>query len=115
MTEQQKTWLEQEASGLTQKGDYEDLPALKLTENVIAEFDIDFSNEFTKWSGKDSKGNPVTKSIIPVTVNGTKMVWWLNVKNPTYREVITAGISGQKHFKVLQTGKQDNTKYVLVK
>jgi hypothetical protein len=117
MTEQNKNWLNTEAEELAkqQHTNYEELPSLKLTENVIAEFDIDFSNEFQIWKGEDAKGQPITKKIIPVIVNGTRMNWWLNVKNPAYKEIILAGKSGQKHFKVLQTGRQDKTKYVIVK
>jgi hypothetical protein len=117
MTEQPQNWLEIEAATLAkqQHSTYEELPSLKLTENVIAEFDIDFSKEFPSWQGEDGKGKLITKKIIPVIVNGTRMNWWLNVKNPAYKEVITAGKAGQTHFKIMQTGKQDKTKYVLIK
>lgn len=113
MTEQQK-WLEDEAKTLTKHTDYEELPSLKLTPNVVTELVIDFSKPFDKWDGENN-GKPVTKKIIPVSVNGTRMVWWLNVKNPVYRDVLSAGIRGDKSIKVLQTGTQQNTKYVVVK
>lgn len=113
--EKQNTWLDEEAKNLTEHKTYEDLPALKLVPNVVAELTLDFSKPFDKWDGKDAKGEPITKKIIPVTLNGTRMVWWLNVKNPVYREVILLGQQGKNTIKVLQTGTQANTKYVLVK
>ena len=114
MTEQQKSWLEVEAEQFTQHTDYEELPSLKLQPNVIAELTIDFSKPFQEWKGEQN-GKTITKKIVPVTLAGTKMNWWLNIKNPIYREVINAGKAGQKVIKVLQTGTQANTKYVLVK
>jgi len=110
----QNNWLSEEAKTLTTHTDYEELPSLKLTPNVVTEITIDFSKPFEKWDGENN-GKPVTKKIIPVSVNGVKMNWWLNVKNPVYKEVITAGTNNQTTIKVLQTGTQQNTKYVLVK
>jgi len=112
--ETQTNWLDDEAKTFAQHTDYEELPSLKLTPNVVTEIAIDFSKPFEKWTG-DNNGQPVTKKIIPVTVNGTKMNWWLNVKNPVYKEVIVVGTAGQKSIKVMQTGTQKNTKYILVK
>ena len=106
-------WREEEAKLITTHSNYEQLPSLKLTPNVVTEITIDFSKPFEKWIGQDQKGNPVTKKIIPCTVNGIKMNWWVNVKNPIYSEIIRA--TGQTTFKILQTGTQANTKYVLVK
>ena len=107
-------WLDEEAKQFTQHTEYEELPSLKLQPNVIAEVTIDFSKPFQEWKGE--QGNKtITKKIVPVILAGTRMNWWLNVKNPIYRELITAGKTGQKVFKILQTGTQQNTKYVLVK
>lgn len=108
-------WLEDEAKGLTSNlATYENLPSLKLTPNVITEIDIDFSKPFEKWNGENN-GKPVTKKIIPITFTGKKMYWWLNVKNPVYKEIIEAGKNGITHFKVMQTGSREQTKYVLCK
>jgi hypothetical protein len=113
-TQNETNWLNEEVKTLSQHADYEELPSLKLTPNVVTEITIDFSKPFEKWEGENN-GKPVIKKIIPVSVNGTKMNWWLNVKNPFYKEVLTAGINKQSSIKVLQTGTQQNTKYVLVK
>lgn len=114
MTEQQTNWLDEELAKQTTPATYEELPSLKLQPNVVTEVVIDFSKPFESWTGEQS-GKTITKKIIPVSVSGTKMNWWLNVKNPFYREILNAGKSGNANLKVLQTGKQADTKYVLVK
>ena len=112
--ETQTNWLDEEAKKLTAPTTYEELPSLKLTPNVIAEITVDFSKPFQEWIG-ENQGKKVTKKIIPVQVAGQRLNWWLNVKNPVYREIVNLGKTGTKQFKVLQTGSQQNTKYVLVK
>lgn len=107
-------WLDDEAKQIQTKTDYEDLPSLKLTPNVVTEIVVDFSKPFEKWTG-EANNKTITKKIIPVTVAGTRMNWWLNIKNPVYAEIVKQGQQGQNVFKVLQTGTQANTKYVLVK
>ena len=108
------TWLEDELATQTTHTDYEELPSLKLQPNVVTDIAIDFSNPFQLWTGEQN-GKTITKKIIPVVVNGSKMNWWLNIKNPAYKDIIHAGRTGQKTFKILQTGKQDKTKYVILK
>lgn len=117
MTEQkQLNWLEEESQKLTRPTEYEELPSLKLTPNVVAEIDIDISKPFQEWKDKDDKGQVITtKKIIPVTLAGTRLNWWLNVKNPIYKEIIDACKIGQTHFKILQTGTKKDTRYNLVK
>jgi hypothetical protein len=117
MAEQNQTnWLNEEASKLTQPAQYEELPSLKLQNAVVTEFTIDFSKPFRDFLEKDEKGAVLkTTKIIPVVNNGNRMNFWLNVKNPIYRDIITLGKAGQTTFKVLRTGTQQNTKYVLVK
>jgi len=112
--EKQQTWLDEEAKKIAESKNYEELPSLKLVPNVVTELVIDFSKPFEKWTG-ENQGKQVTKKIIPVSLNGVRMVWWLNVKNPIYREIIALGQIGQNKIKILQTGTQANTKYVLVK
>ena len=114
MTEQQKTWLDEEAKQFANTTTFEELPSLKLQPNVIAELTIDFSKPFQEWKGEQGD-KTITKKIVPVTLAGQRLNWWLNVKNPVYKELIHAGQSGTTQFKVLQTGTQANTKYVLVK
>jgi len=110
-TETQKTnWLNEEAEKLKETSfDGERKPALKLEEKKLVTMTIDFSEPFQKWTDGD-----VTKKIIPVHVGDVDFVWWLNVKNPIYGEIIKKGSEGQTVFKVMQTGTQDKTQYNLV-
>ena len=112
-TETQKTnWLQEEAEALKENAfDGERKPALKLEENKIVTMTIDFSEPFQKWTDSE---NGAVKKIIPVKVGEAELVWWLNVKNPIYGEIIKKGSEGQTVFKVMQTGNAKTTKYNLV-
>jgi len=122
MTEEIKTneelgeWIKEEQKELEKQKessfDGEILPSLILEEGVIAKITINFDKPFEKW--KDSERG-ITKKIIPITHEGVKKNWWLNVKNPIYADIITAGSSGQREFEVLQSGKENKTRYTLVK
>lgn len=114
MTEQENNWLNNELENQTTHTDFEQLPSLKLTPNVVAEITIDFSKPFEQWKGEQNN-KTIVKKIIPVTVNGTRMNWWVNVANPIYRDILASGVAGTNTIKVLQTGTQANTRYVIVK
>ena len=111
--EQQTNWLDQEIAELTTTNPttFEKLPSLKLLPNKITEIEVDFSLPFQKWNDSIHKS---TKAIIPVTSAGTKMNFWLNVKNPLYGLICNAGKKGQCKFKIIQTGTAQDTKYNLV-
>lgn len=115
LTQPQKSWLDEESEELAKGFTGERLPYMKFEENKIIEIDVDFSKPFANHTDKGMDGKEKTKAIIPVTHNGERKNWWLNKSNPTYRELVTLGKVGQTHFKILQTGNQQNTKYVLVK
>jgi len=87
---------------------------LKLTENKIEVIEIDFSKPFETYNTTNQKGQNITKAIIPVLHNGTEKIFWLNKKNPLYREILQKGKEGARLFKILQTGSQASTKYVLI-
>ena len=113
-TEIEKTWMEKEAEELKARQpdfDGEKKPALKLEENKTTKMVIDFSKPFDEWTDPESKA---VKKIIPVTVGEVELVWWLNVKNPIYQQIIEAGSVGKTEFNVLQTGTNKSTKYNLV-
>ncbi len=115
MTEEKQTnWLEDEQKTLDEQKTYdgERLPALKLEENKISEFTIDFTKPFEVY---EDIANKATKAIIPVKEKGEDKIWWLNKKNPVYHEVIHAGREGITEFKVVQTGNNKTTKYAIVK
>jgi hypothetical protein len=112
-TQTQNTdWLAEEEETFKQNSpkEYEKLPSIKLVQDDIVEIDIDFSKPFEKWTDTE---NNVMKAIMPVTQDGEKRLWWLNVRNPIYPEIIRAGRTGQTHFRVLQVGTAKNTKYKL--
>lgn len=121
MTEQNtkiQDWTEQEKKELGVQTDtiFEKLPALKLEENKVTEITIDFSEKFKTYDSTNLKGEPIKKAIIPVLSDGIRMNWWLNKKNPMYRELLEAG-EGKNTIivKIMQTGTKQNTKYILVK
>lgn len=114
--EEQKTeetnWLNKELEEVKNTAFDEDRkPALKLEENKIVKMTIDFTNPFEKWI--DNENNTI-KKIIPVKVGAGEFVWWLNVKNPVYSQIIEKGSKGQTEIKVLQTGNKQTTKYTLI-
>ena len=108
----QDDWLAKEEATFenTKPKDYIKLPSIKLVQDDIVELDIDFSNPFEKWT--DTESNTM-KAIMPITQDNEKRLWWLNIKNPVYIEIIRAGRTGQTHFKILQTGTKQDTKYKL--
>lgn len=108
-------WLDDEiaANGANTIGNYEKLPSLKLIENKITDIEIDFSKPFDKWNVTNN-GKEVTKAIISVKHDGEKKSFWLNVKNPIYKDIIRLGRAGKKKFRIMQTGTQATTKYILV-
>jgi hypothetical protein len=111
---QNTNWLQEELAEVksTQTFEGEKKPALQFEENKITEFDVDISTAWAKWFDEDNKS---TKKIIPCKHKGTDYVWWLNVKNPVYRDVVESCANGVTHFKLLQVGKGKSTKYTLVK
>ena len=121
MTEQNTTgqeWIEQEKAelGTPTETIFEKLPALKFQENKITEITVDFSKKFDTYDTVDMKQNPVKKAIIPVLHEGQRKNWWLNKKNPIYRELLELGkVSKTVIVKIVQTGTQQNTKYAILK
>lgn len=121
MTEQNtpgQDWKEQEIGELGAKteGVFEKLPALKFEENKVTELTLDLSQKPDTYDTVDQKSNPVKKAILKVLCNGQKMNWWLNKKNPIYREILELG-KGKANLmlKIMQVGKGATTKYLIVK
>ena len=109
---EETNWLTKEAEKLKETTfDGERLPALKLEENKITEIVVDASKEFDSW--KDTESNAV-KKLVPVSVGEEKFIWWLNVRNPIYSQMIEKLQTKQTKFKILQTGTQNKTRYALV-
>ena len=111
--EQSANWLKEEAEQINVHDNYDELPSLQFEENKIITFDVDFSQPFNKWSGKQGSKD-VTKAIIPCVEKEEKKNLWLNVKNPLYGDLVKRGANGQTKFKVMQSGNQADTKYNIV-
>ena len=97
---------------------FEKRPALKFKPNTVTEVLIDFSAEWAKYQTTNMKQEPVFKAIIPCVCEKVEYFWWLNKRNPIYRELLKIGesnIGKQVSVRILQTGSQATTKYVLVK
>lgn len=114
-------WLEAEDESL--KGKFEPgdkLPSVQFAENKITLIKVDATNKFPEW---DDKQKGIVKSIIPcwcmIDNKEVKYNWWLNKKNPVYKEVIrTCRDASDKscvRIQVLQTGTKKDTKYIIVK
>ena len=118
-TTQQETntnWLDEEVANMPNKGDFVKKDPFKMEEEgKIYEIEIDFTTKFDTYSTTDDKGNHLSKAIIPCRFGGKDLVFWLNKKNPLYKQIIEAGKAGQKSFKIIRMGKQNNTKYTLLK
>lgn len=110
---QNKDWVQNELNELNKNQAFggEKLPSLKFEENKITEFDVDTAKPWEKWI--DPADNRV-KKIIPATSKGNKYVVWLYVGNPLYRKILESVAKGITHFEVMRTGKQKETRYVLV-
>jgi len=114
-------WLDEEIKNMPQpNGDFERLPSVQFAENQITRMEIDATEQFRKW---DDQENNKTKVIIPcmATIEGKKQKanWWLNIKNPVYKDVIHRCKAAEDKSKVsvgiIQTGSKQATKYNLVK
>ena len=107
-------WLDKEIENLNaSKPEVMNYPEpLKLIENKLTEFEVDFSNAFEKKPNKINAN--VLQALIPCKVGDEHKVFWLNVRNPLYSEICNRGKIGQTKFKILRTGKQKDTIYTIV-
>lgn len=108
-------WIKDELAENT-KEEEERLPSLILEENKVVNLTIDFSAPFKSWTEYEADGKTINKikKMVPVKVGEVNLLWWLNVKNPIYTQLLQAGAKGQTEFKVLQTGNKQTTKYSIV-
>jgi len=113
-TELKNDWINDEITELDkQRAETAEHPSLKLEEGKIYVLEIDFSQEFEKWIEPETK---VVKKLIPVMHEGERKIFWLNTRNPLYKELLMAyKNNGQTLFKIIRTGTFGDTKYNLVK
>lgn len=118
--EEQKTieeekidWLALEIDEINaNKQTFDKTEGLKMEENKIYELEFDLSKPWEKWT--DPKSGAV-KKIIPVTWEGKRYNFWLNVANPTFRQILEACKAGQTKFKIIRNGTMKATRYNIVK
>jgi len=115
-------WFDVEMKNLESNAgvSFERLPSIsgKLEENKVNVVVIDASKPFEKWT--DSSKQPVkVKAVIPCVFKGERCNWWLNTKNPVYKDVVHACRDAKDKasviVKVMQTGSKENTKYIFIK
>lgn len=111
-TNDELVWLDAELKDLSEEKPSERKPALKINENQLVEVDVDFSKAWDKWTDQDTG---LVKKIIPLKHEGVEKVFFLNTKNPLYKELLLAGQKGMTHFKIMRTGQAKATRYILVK
>lgn len=111
MEQNLENWLLKEAEEVSTSNSKERLEILKIEENKLYDLTVDFSKPFNKWVDPQTA---TVKKIIPVVHEGKQKVWFLNVKNPVYSEIIHLGLKGLFRFKITRTGKFKNTKYTLM-
>lgn len=112
--EENINWIEEEEKqigGNRTTTEYEKKPYMKFEENKVTEIEVDFSKPFQKWQNEKK----VTSAIIPVVNEGISKTWFLNIKNPLYADIIHSGRAGINKLKILRTGQQEKTRYIIVK
>ena len=120
-SKQESNWLEEEEKSLTTPSEnFEKLPSPQFEDGKITVLNIDYSKQFSKWLDEENKK---TKAIIPCVsvIEGSlqRCNFWLNTKNPLYREVIKIGKDAKDktnvEVKVIQIGSKEKTQYKVVK
>jgi len=106
-------WLDAEIAQLddSDKAQVEFDPPIKMEENKLYEIELDYAKPWPQWQDQSTK---TIKKIIPIVCNGQKMVFFLNVKNPLYSELLKKGKAGQRKFKIIRIGQAKATRYKIV-
>ena len=116
MEEQNTNWIKEEQQTMPQSFNGVKLESLKLEENKQETIQVDISEPWESWVSEDG----IKKKIIPVVHNNIEKVFWLNTRNPIYRQLLDlagdAAERNEKSFvvKILRTGQQKNTRYIIV-
>ena len=116
-------WIDVEVKGLEGNlpHDFERHPSLagKLQENKINSFVVDASKAWEKWMDNTNVNKPKIKVIVPCVFNGERCNWWLNTRNPVYKDLVYAVRDAQNKssvpVRIMQTGSKENTKYIFVR
>jgi hypothetical protein len=113
-----ENWIKEEQQEVEQTGfNGVKLEALKLEENKAETIAVDISEPWGRWQDP----NGTIKKIIPVTHEGTEKNFWLNTRNPLYRELLDLAADAAERkersfiVKILRTGQKENTRYIIPK
>lgn len=118
--EEKKDWLEEALKEMDKNTEYEKKESLKLAQDAPTNFVVSIDQEWRKWQ-ETRDGKIKFSKIIPVVHDGEEKVFWLNVKNPVYTQLLDmakkAREEGRMDFPVciFKTGTQQDTKYTIVK
>src|SRR3990167_8023287 len=113
-------WIIEELKNVSYDKEFEKLPSPPFEDKKIVELHINFVVPFQKY--EDKERNKV-KAIIPCMVKQKddsllKCNWWLNIKNPVYKNIMRIGknvvVRDDVVVKVMQLGKCEKTKYEII-
>ncbi len=111
--EQIQAYLTEQMKEAMEKGfDGDRLPSLKLEPDKLTTFDILMDGPFEQWV---DPANGAIKKIIKIKHEGKLKVFWINVANPCYKSILESLKEGNHTVSIMRTGKDQNTKYTLVK
>ena len=106
-------WLEEEAKRLEEETPVydDDREPLILEDKKVTEFIIQVKKEdWKEYTGDDNS----KKKIIPVVHDHKEKIFFLNVRNPVYKEIVLKLKAGTRAFKIMRTGINKQTRYTLV-
>lgn len=111
-------WLEEEQKGLPATTQFVNRTSILefLSEGKTVDLSFDLTKPFKTYPDQENK---VTKKIIECVLHKEDgkiedVVWFLNVKNPVYSEILTKLKSGITRLKIKQTGTGKKTRYEIV-
>jgi len=118
---QNNNWIEREKEEL-ENNTYTKLPTMKFAEDTPTKISIDIQKPWERYEEINSEKNiTIVKKIIPVMHNGELKNWWLNTKNPIYKDIVEKAAQSMKEGKIsfevsiFRTGQMKNTRYRIIK
>lgn len=112
MEPENNNWLQKESDKMQELSELPKTDAMKFEEGRVEKVEVDFTNPFEKV--QDSYDDKVTKAVIPVIHEGKYKVWWLNIRNPTYHDLVKEGLKGKTSFEIIRTGEKKNTRFTIL-
>ena len=88
----------------------DDKEIMQLEDGKITSFVIEVKEDWKKYVGDDGG----TRKIVTVIHDHKEKIWFLNTRNPLYKEIVLKLKEGTRSFKIMRTGKRKDTRYTLV-